>query len=64
MQQLKFKQEARKWADKAEEEDELARAARKKMREEAENYLALIEQSLKGTMTVEELFTIAWKITN
>ena len=63
MQQLKFKQEARKWADKAEEEDELARSARKKMREEAENYLTLIEQSLKGTKTVENLFTIAWKIT-
>ena len=63
MQQLKFKQEARKWADKAEEEDEIARAARKKMREEAENYLTLIEQSLKGTKTVENLFTIAWKIT-
>jgi SNF2 family DNA or RNA helicase len=63
MQQLKFKQEARKWADKAEEEDEMARAARKKMREEAENYLTLIEQSLKGTKTVENLFTIAWKIT-
>jgi superfamily II DNA/RNA helicase len=63
MQQLKFKQEARKWADKAEEEDELARAARKKMREEAENYLTLIEQSLKGTKMVEDLFTIAWKIT-
>jgi len=63
MQQLKFKQEARRWSDKAEEEDEIARAARKKMREEAENYLTLIEQSLKGTKTVENLFTIAWKIT-
>lgn len=64
LQQLKFKQEARKWADKAEDEDEEARLARKKMREEAENYLNLIEQSLKGTSAVEELFTIAWKITN
>ena len=64
LQQLKFKQEARKWADKAEDEDEEARLARKKMREEAENYLNLIEQSLKGTSAIEELFTIAWKITN
>lgn len=60
--QLKFKQEARKWADKAEDEDESAREARKKMREEAENYLILIEQSLKGTQNIEDLFTIAWKI--
>jgi hypothetical protein len=64
LQQLKFKQEARKWADKAEDEDEEARLARKKMREEAENYLNLIEQSLKGTSAIEELFTIAWKIKN
>jgi hypothetical protein len=64
LQQLKFKQEARKWADKAEDEDEEARLARKKMREEAENYLNLIEQSLKGTSAIKELFTIAWKITN
>lgn len=62
LQQLKFKQEARKWADKAEDEDEEARSARKKMREEAETYLALIEQSLKGTKDIEKLFTIEWKI--
>lgn len=62
LQQLKFKQEARKWADKAEDEDEEARSARKKMREEAETYLALIEQSLKGTKDIEKLFTIKWKI--
>ena len=62
LQQLKFKQEARKWADKAEDEDEEARSARKKMREEAETYLALIEQSLKGTKDIEKLFTINWKI--
>jgi superfamily II DNA/RNA helicase len=64
LEQLKFKQEARKWADKAEDEDEEARLARKKMREEAENYLNLIEMSLKGTSAIEELFTIAWNITN
>ena len=62
LQQLKFKQEARKWADKAEDEDEEARSTRKKMREEAETYLALIEQSLKGTKDIEKLFTINWKI--
>jgi superfamily II DNA or RNA helicase len=62
LQQLKFKQEARKWADKAEDEDEEARLARKRMREEAENYLLLIEQALKGTQSSESLFTIHWSI--
>lgn len=62
LQQLKFKQEARKWADKAEDEDDEARLARKKMKEEAENYLLLIEQALIGTRSVESLFTIHWSI--
>jgi superfamily II DNA or RNA helicase len=62
MRQLKFKQEARKWADKAEDEDEKARSARKKMREEAEIYLSLIEQALKGFRNVKQLFSIQWEI--
>jgi hypothetical protein len=62
LQQLKFKQEARKWADKAEDEDEEARLARKKMREEAETYLTLIEHSLKGTKEIVNLFSISWNI--
>lgn len=62
LQQLKLKQEARKWADKAEEEDETARIDRKKMREEAETYLTLIEQSLKGTKHIEDLFSIKWNV--
>ena len=62
MEQLKFKKEARKWAERAEEEDEEARDARKKMREEADRYLELIEQALKGTQAIEQLFTIRWKV--
>ena len=62
MEQLRFKKEARRWADRAEEEDEEARVARKKMREEADRYLELIEQALKGTQEVEHLFTIRWKV--
>lgn len=62
MEQLRFKKEARKWAERAEEEDEESRAERKKMREEADRYLELIEQALKGQQTVEHLFTIRWKI--
>ena len=63
MEQLKFKKEARKWAERAEEEDEEARAARRKMSEEADRYLELIEQALKGTQVVEDLFSIRWRIT-
>lgn len=62
MEQLKFKKEARRWAERAEEEDEEARMARKKMREEADHYLELIEQALKGTQEVQHLFTIRWKV--
>lgn len=62
MQQLKYKKEARKWAERAEEEDEGARVGRKKMREEADHYLELIEQALKGTQAIEHLFSIRWKV--
>ena len=62
MEQLKFKHEARRWAERAEEEDEASRTARKKMREEADRYLSLIEQALKGTQEIEELFSIRWKV--
>lgn len=64
MEQLKFKKEARKWSERAEEEDEEARVARKKMREEADRYLELIEQALKGTQKVEHLFKIRWRVVN
>lgn len=62
MEQLKFKKDARRWSERAEQEDEEARLARKKMREEADRYLELIEQALKGTQEVEHLFTIRWKV--
>jgi hypothetical protein len=62
MEQLKFKKEARRWSERVEEEDEDARLARKKMREEADRYLELIEQALKGTQSIEHLFTIRWRI--
>ncbi|MDD2818031.1 MAG: SNF2-related protein [Candidatus Nanopelagicales bacterium] len=63
MEQLRCKKEARKWSERAEEEDEDARVARKKMREDADRYLELIEQALKGTQSIEDLFTIRWRIT-
>lgn len=62
MEQLKFKKDARRWSERAEEEDEEARVARKKMREEADYYLELIEQAIKGTQDVEHLFSIRWNV--
>jgi ERCC4-related helicase len=64
MEQLRLKKEARKWEQKAEDADETYRDGRKKLREEADKYLDLIEQSLKGTQTIEHLFTIRWRITS
>lgn len=62
MEQLRFKKEARKWEQRAEEADEDFRETRKKLRAEADKYLELIEQSLQGTQESEHLFTIRWRI--
>ena len=62
MEQLRLKKEARKWEQRAEEADEDFRDARKKLRAEADKYLELIEQSLRGTQDVQQLFTIRWRI--
>jgi superfamily II DNA or RNA helicase len=62
MEQLKYKKEARKWEQKAEEADDDFRDAKKKLRDEADKYLELIEQSLKGTQSTEHLFNIRWRI--
>lgn len=62
MEQLKYKKEARKWEQKAEEADEDFRDMKRKLRDEADKYLELIELSLKGTQTFEHLFNIRWRI--
>jgi ERCC4-related helicase len=63
LEQLKFKKEARKWEQRAEDADEEFREAKRQLRGEADRYLELIEQSLKGTREIEHLFTIRWRIT-
>jgi hypothetical protein len=64
MEQLRFKKEARRWEQKAEDADEVFREMKKELRQEADKYLALIEQSLQGTQHIERLFTIRWKVTS
>jgi predicted nucleic acid-binding Zn-ribbon protein len=63
LEQLRFKKEARKWEQRAEEADEEFRATRRKLRDGADHYLELIEQSLKCTQVIEHLFTIRWRLT-
>jgi flagellar biosynthesis GTPase FlhF len=63
MEELKHKKEARKWEQRAEEADEEFREAKKRLRDEADQYLKLIEHSLKGAQEVEHLFSIRWRIT-
>ena len=62
MEQLRLKKDARRWEQRAEDADEGFRETRKKLRAEADKYLDLIEQSLKGTQHTEQLFTIRWRI--
>lgn len=64
MEQLRFKKEARRWEQKAEDADEEFRELKTQLRQEADKYLELIEQSLQGTQHVERLFTIRWKVTS
>lgn len=62
MEQLRFKKEARRWEQRAEDADEEFRDLKKKLRDEVDKYLELIEQSLKGTRASEHLFAIRWRI--
>lgn len=62
MEQLKLKREARKWERQADETDDDFRDARKKLQEEIDEKLDMIEQSLQGTQNTEHLFAIRWRI--
>ncbi len=62
MEQLRLKKEARRWEQRAEDADEDFRVVRRQLREEADSYLDLIEQSLRGTQTTDHLFTIRWRL--
>src|SRR5690606_9125849 len=46
LKQLEYKKEARKWEQRAEEEDDRARDERREASRKAEEYLELIEESL------------------
>jgi superfamily II DNA or RNA helicase len=63
MEQLRWKKEARRWEQRAEDADEDFRETRRKLRTEADKYLELIEQSLKGTQVTQHLFSVRWRVT-
>jgi superfamily II DNA or RNA helicase len=62
MEQLKLKREAQRWERRVEEADDEFRELRKKLREESDKFLDLIEQALKGTQSEEHLFTVRWRV--
>lgn len=62
LRQLEYKKDARKWALKAEEEDDRARDERKTNRERQDEHLELIEASLKGNKSFQDVFAISWEI--
>ncbi|HMR73328.1 MAG TPA: DNA helicase, partial [Candidatus Saccharibacteria bacterium] len=62
LKQLEYKKEARKWEQRAEEEDDRARDERREASRRAEEYLDLIEESLKGNQEIEDIFTVSWEI--
>lgn len=62
LKQLEYKKEARKWEQRAEEEDDRARDERREASRKAEEYLELIEESLKGNQEIEDIFSVSWEI--
>jgi predicted nucleic acid-binding Zn-ribbon protein len=62
MEQLGHKKQARRWEQKIEDADDEFRALKKNLRGEADKYLELIEQALKGAQDSEHIFTINWKL--
>lgn len=63
MEQLRLKREARKWERRADEADDDFRDTRRKLQNEIDEKLDMIEQSLQGTQNIEHLFTIRWRVT-
>lgn len=62
MEQLRLKREARKWERRADQADDDFRDARRKLQDEIDEKLDMIEQSLQGTQCREHLFAIRWRI--
>lgn len=62
MEQLKLTREARQWRRKADDADDEYRRQRDKLRDESDAYLDNAAQALDAKQTINELFTINWKV--
>lgn len=63
MESLAWKRKANQLEDKIDELDESFRREKRKLRDESDDYLVSVEQSLKGSEEEEHLFSIRWRIT-
>lgn len=61
-EQLKHKKNARKWGQRIHEAEDDFRVERRRLRDQADEYLELIEQALQGTQSIDHLFSIRWRI--
>ncbi|KTF04232.1 RNA polymerase-associated protein RapA [Trueperella bernardiae] len=61
-QELKLRQEARRWQRKADDAEDDYRAERNRLRTESEELLRSAEDALRATETRQELFTINWEV--
>jgi hypothetical protein len=62
VEQLNHKKEAKKWDQRAEEEDESFRAEKRALKEEGARLMELIELSLRGTKSERQLFAAEWEV--
>jgi superfamily II DNA/RNA helicase len=61
-ERLGLRREAKKWDEKADDAHEAYREAKREFREEADVFLELIAEALKGTQVEEDLFTVRWAV--
>ncbi|WP_235001745.1 DEAD/DEAH box helicase [Arcanobacterium ihumii] len=62
LESLKLKRKADRLEDQIDDAEDSFREQKRQLRKESRNYLDSVEDSLKGTETQEELFTIRWRI--
>ncbi|MFY9329071.1 MAG: hypothetical protein WAO76_13825 [Georgfuchsia sp.] len=61
-ERLKFRKEAQRLARRADDLYDDFKIERDRLRQKADDYLEMIEQTLKGTHAREHIFTIRWMV--
>ena len=61
-ERLKFRKEAQRLARRADDLYDDFKIERDRLRQKADDYLEMIEQTLKGTDSREQIFTIRWEV--